>query len=396
MRRPHLTVSAADVQRHFAEVLAPVLGPWPAVRRCTADVVLSVLAYAAARITSVADACLRLTDAPDADTVLGHLARQLPAPDVLDRRVRRALAAHLPRDVRRGRWVVAIDTTLVPYHGRPFADPAEVCRGQPKSGTTHFHAYATAYLVRGGRRFTLALIGVRKGDTPDHVVRELRRRVAAAGITPKVLLLDRGFNTAGVVRYLQAARQPFVMPQAVRGRAPKGGHLTGLRAIRATHPTGWTTHAWIPTGDRRVTVDLCVLRRRRRDRRGHRAFLYACGRVRMAPAAVYRTHRLRFGVETSYRQLHQARIRTTTRRPALRFLFVAVAVLLRNLWAWLHWVALAAPRRGGRRVQLHRLRFRTLTLWLAHLAEARFRYRDDTTAERPPAEHVGPNRRRER
>jgi len=353
-------------------MLAPVLGPWPMVRTCTVEAVLTVLAYAAARITSLTDACRRLANAPDSDTVLGHLARHLPMLKLLDRRVRETLVAHLPRAIRRGRWIIAIDTTLIPYHGQPFADPAEVYRGQAKSGTTHFHAYATAYLVRAGCRFTLAMV---------MVVRELRQRVVATGVSPRLFLLDRGFATAGVVRYLQTARQAFIMPQAVHGKAPKNGPLTGLRAIRANAKTGWAKYSWKPNGQRRVTVDLCVLRRRRTDRRGHRAFLYACGRVRMNPAAVYRTYRRRFGVETSYRQMNQARIRTTTRRPTLRFLFVAIAVLLRNLWAWLHWTTLAARRRGHRRIQLHLLRLRTLTLWLAHLAEQLFQYFDHTRAE---------------
>jgi putative transposase len=390
MRRTHHTLSAAEVQQHFVHLMAPLLGPWPAVRTCTLQAVLSVLAYAAARITSVTDACLRLADAPDSDTILGHLARQLPTGDLLDRRIRRTLVGHLPRAIRRSRWTIALDTTLIPYHGQPFAQPAEIYRGQPKSGTTHFHAYATAYLVRAGCRFTLALIGVRHGDTPDQIVRQLCRRVVAAGVKPKLFLLDRGFQTAGVVRYLQAARYAFIMPQAVHGKAPAHARLTGLRALRAHHPTGWTTYTWKPRGQRRVCVELCVLRRRRRDRRGHRAFLYACGRVRMTPSTVYATYRRRFGVETSYRQMNQTRIRTTTRRPTLRLLFVALALLLRNLWVWLHWSLLAARRRGHRQVQLRCLRLRTLTLWLAHLAESVFRYSDQTPAERLPDEGVGP------
>jgi hypothetical protein len=204
-------------------------------------------------------------------------------------------------------------------------------------------------------------------------------------------LLDRGFNTARVVRYLQAARHAFIMPQAVHGKASQNGRLTGLRAIRESHPTGWTTYTWKPLGQRRVRIDLCVLRHRRTDRRGHRAFLYACGRVRRTPATVYRTYRRRFGVEASYRPMNQARIRTTTRRPTLRLFFVAVALLLRTLWVWLHWTALATRRRGPRRVQLDRLRRRTLILGLAHLAEAHFRFADWTRAKRPPHEHVGPN-----
>jgi hypothetical protein len=396
MRRLQHTLTAVEVQHQFAELLAPLLGPWPAARRCTFAAVAAVLAYAAARITSVSDACARLLGAPDGDTVLGWLARLIPSAEDLDRRLGAALTDTLPRALRRGRWVVAIDTTLIPYHGSPFADPAEIYRGQAKGGTTHFHAYATAYLVRHGRRFTLALVWVRYGTAAEGVVRELRRRVVAAGVNPRLFLLDRGFNTAGVVRYLQSARQRFIMPQAVHGKAPADGRLTGLRAIRATHPTGWTTYSWKPAGRRRVSVDLCVLRRRRKDRRGHRAFLYACWGVRTAPATVYRRYRLRFGIETSYRQMNQARIRTTTRRPTLRLLFVGIALVLRNLWAWLHWVALASPRRGGRRVRLDRLRFRTLVLWLAHLAEQAFGYRDQTDSEVPPREDIGPKRKRRR
>jgi hypothetical protein len=393
MRPPQHTLAAAEVQHLFTHWLAPILGPFPAVRRATAAAVTAVLAYAAHRLSSVADACGRLAGAPDGDTVLGRLAQLLPDPDALDRRLRGALAEHLPRALRRGRWVVAVDITLVPYHGRPFRDPAEVYRGQPKSGTTHFHAYATAYLVRDGRRFTLALLWVRHGTPPADVVRELLRRARAAGVRIRLVLLDRGFNCGGVVRYLQAARTPFVMPQAVHGRAPAGGRLRGLRAVRASHPTGWTTYTWQPRdAGRRVTVDLCVCRRRRRDRRGHRVFLYACGGVRAAPAWVKAVYRRRFGVETSYRQMNRARVRTTTRRPALRLLFVGVALLLRNLWAWLHWTALARRRRGGRRVQLDSLRFATLLLWLAHRAEQAFGYHDHTPAEAPPTDDLADSR----
>src|SRR5262249_40160123 len=150
---------------------------------------------------------------------------------------------------------------------------------------------------------------------------ELLRRARAAGVQIRLVLLDRGFHCAGVVRYLRSARTPFVMPQAVHGKAPADGSLRGLRAIRARHPTGWTTYTWPPVRHPRVTVALCVCRRRRRDRRGHRVFLYACWGVRASPAWVRAVYRRRFGIETSYRQMHRARARTTTRRPALRLLF---------------------------------------------------------------------------
>jgi hypothetical protein len=50
-------------------------------------------------------------------------------------------------------------------------------------------------------------------------------------------------------------------------------------------------------------------------------------------------------------------------------LFVGIALLLRNLWVWLHWAFLATPHRGARVLNLHKLRFRTWLMWLAHVAE---------------------------
>ena len=394
MRRVEHTLRANEVQDLACQLLTPLFGVWPPVRTCTLDVVIAILTYAASRITSITDACVRLRDAVDADIVMARLAEQLVDRDTLDRRLRLLLQASMPRCLRRGKWIIAIDTTLVPYHGEPLLHGAEIFRSQPKHGTTHFHCYATAFVIRDGLRFTLAILPVSGGTPMCDVVRELRRRIVAAGINSKLFLLDRGFNNAGVVRYLQAARQPFIMPQAVHGKKPKNGLSTGLRAIRERHRTGWTRYSWKPAdGGRRVSVDLCVLRRVRVDRRGHRAFLYACWGVRRSPTDVYGVYRLRFGVETSYRQMNQCRIRTTTRNPALRLLFVAVALLLRNLWAWLHWTTLAEPRRGGRRVRLERLRLRAMVNWLLHLVEAWLGWADQANADHPPDQPLGTPRR---
>jgi putative transposase len=81
--------------------------------------------------------------------------------------------------------------------------------------------------------------------------------------------------------------------------------------------------------------------------------------------------------------LRQARIATTTRDPVLRLLFVGLALLLRNVWVWLHWEVLSHPRRGGRRIDLDQLPFRAMLLWLQHVAEALLRFCDETRADHP-------------
>src|SRR4030066_67792 len=123
--------------------------------KCTASVVISILLYAASRITSVFDACQRLGAAPS------------------DQAVRDALRETLP----------PIDETQ--------------------------------------RRFTVAMTRVLYGEAMKEVVQHLLQQAGRIGVKPRYLLLDRGFYSVEVVRYLQAARYPFLMPVARRGRKPR-------------------------------------------------------------------------------------------------------------------------------------------------------------------------------
>ena len=84
---------------------------------------------------------------------------------------------------------------------------------------------------------------------------------------------------------------------------------------------------------------------------------------------VKETYRQRFGIETSYRQMNQCRIRTTTKKFNVRFLYVAIGLLLRNLWVWLHHFVLSSPRRGLSAVQLGILRVERMLIWLEQVAE---------------------------
>jgi putative transposase len=62
--------------------------------------------------------------------------------------------------------------------------------------------------------------------------------------------------------------------------------------------------------------------------------------------------------------VHQAKIKTSSRNPVLRLLFAGVALVLRNVWVWLHAEVVAQPRRGGRRLHTASLRLNRMLLWL--------------------------------
>src|SRR4051794_4915537 len=164
MRPPHHIFDRKKVHRLAAEHLQAHLKFEDYKRKCSAQVLWSLLLAAAARITSLSDTCQRLRDAPSDETARKALLATLPDYAVLQRRLNATPAGHLPKALRKHPQRLAIDLTLIPYHGRHFRDLNEVYRGQAKDGTSHFHAYATAYVVKHGQRYTAALTGVRKGE----------------------------------------------------------------------------------------------------------------------------------------------------------------------------------------------------------------------------------------
>jgi hypothetical protein len=382
------TLTATTVYHHARFLLQEHLGLTDFSPACPARTLLAVVFAATARLTSLFAAGLRLLGAPSPETLRKALLASLPGPDELEDRLNDALAAHLPRRLRRRRQRLAIDLTLVPYHGRYDRHPAEVLRGRAKGGTTHFHAYATAYLALRGQRFTVALTAVRRDDPLKDVLRRLLRRAAAAGIRPALLLLDRGFYSVAVLRYLQAARYPFLMPLVCRGR--KAGHPqgpSGSRVFQYRRRGGWGDHTLRERGGRTATVSVGVHVRNRRGRRGRRGrerLVYGFWGLRpKAVAWLSATYRRRFGIESSYRQLREAKAKTCSRKPAVRLFLVGVALVLRNVWVWLHYASLSTPRRGGRRLNPGRLRFKALLLMLLHEAERWLGVSDDVTVDRP-------------
>jgi putative transposase len=81
---------------------------------------------------------------------------------------------------------------------------------------------------------------------------------------------------------------------------------------------------------------------------------------------------LRFQIETSYRIKNQARIRSTTKNPVLRLLYVALAFILVNLWVYLLWQVVSATRRGGRQVFQARLPLKTMLSFIRQVVERHF------------------------
>ncbi len=376
MRPVHYTLSPTLVCRQAVALLVTHLA-LPAFRtRVPAALLARLLLWATATRRSLSALCRRSTHAPSDETVRQALLVALPPTEQeLQRRLLAGLHALVPRAARRRALPMALDLHLRPYYGTP-RTPG-VVGGQRKDGTRYFWAYATLVVLVQGLRVTVGLTAVARGQPLTALLETLLEQARQAGVRPAWLLLDRGFYAADVVQWLQQRQVAFVMPMIRRGRADRG---TGTQPFFArSRATGWATYTWTArprrwdavAGKKRkgpaltVTADVCVV-----ARPGQRPWVYLGHGVRWSPDLVRKRYRLRFGIETSYRQLHACLALTTSRDRRVRLLLIGLALFLRQWWVWLHYEVLAERRpHGRRRWHLERLRLEDVKLWV-HTAMA--------------------------
>lgn len=332
-----------------------------------------VLVLAAARQSYIETVCNGLADAPDSNTVRGYLKEQLTSDQIgaLQRACNRALASQLPTWLRDHPKEVALDLHDEPYYGQDdLTDPnCWVCRGEARQGTTRFYRCATAYVMHKDVRFTLAVEFVHPDDDLVTITRRLMRRVKALGVTVKCYYLDKGFCTIPVLRWLQA--QPDL---AAIIAAPIRGKKGGTRALCQGQRSYRTQHTFRSQKYGQLTVPVAVIRTFRTLKNGRRKavwLVYVLLNQDDVPLRTIRKrYRRRFGIESSYRLLEQVRGRTTARNPALRFLWMGLALLIGNIWLALHWRYLRRRGSGPRRVARQHFTLARMAHFLEHAIEA--------------------------
>jgi putative transposase len=308
--------------------------------------IYTLLVAAAAEQRSLESVSHRFVSGPSANLVRHYLAERMLEPlavEELEERVNALLAACLPPGLVGRQVRIAIDLTLLPYYGSYADEPGELRRGQAKAGTTRFHAYASAYTIRNGRRVSVAVAFVQAEDTIADVLEELVARLQALRIGVRRLYLDREFASVAILRWL--SDQPFtsIVPVPKRGEA-LGRLLHGRKSLR-------TSYTMTSAEDGELTFPLWIVVRPA-EHGAEPAYLpfAVVGRAYspQSPRQVAEEYRQRFGIEASYRLMHQGLARTSSRDPGLRLVLVAIGLLLTNLWVWLKATLLAHTPRAER------------------------------------------------
>jgi putative transposase len=332
--------------------------------------VWDVLVAAAVERVTIEMASNLLEDAPSANTVRNAVKGLLGDDEQLaelETTVNAMLVARLPKKLLKRTRPCAVDLTEIPYHGRHEEDDEGVRRGRAKSGTTHFHCFATLYVIKKHKRYTLAVTLVKRSDLALDALKRLLKRGKTLGLRVRRLLLDRGFDNNGVIAYLEA--QPFqtLIPLTIRGEKARA-LLQGRQSYRTTF-----TRSSQKYGEQTFTVQVvCRYSKGRYRCKGLRHFAYILiGTIKMSPHQIFEEYRHRFGIETSYRLMNTVRARTTSKCAALRLFFVALALLLLNLWSYVKWHFLFVSKPGPRQLLHFLLPLARWRLWLWEMIKLR-------------------------
>ena len=216
-----------------------------------------------------------------------------------------------------GRHMLAIDTTDVPYWGSRDAwthySPSKRC---------YAHRYAVASILDGERRIPVSVRPVARGQFPEDVVEALLDDAEKAGVDVGLVMLDRGYHSAAVVKKLKEEGIPFVIGAKKTKRVKEaleafeeveGRVYTARLVIESREPEFIREEVFLAAwydGEDWVTV--------------------LCWGLEPEAAQIYWA---RWGVETCIRMLKLPLARTCSRSMALRWLLLLVSALLYVVYA---------------------------------------------------------------
>lgn len=354
---------------------------------CTSATLYEVLIGVAAHRSTIESVCAELAGAPDGETIRGYLNEQLRVEELpeLERRINAALAAHWPKQVRRGGAIeAAIDWHDRPYYGKAEQAQALWVRGKAKDGTTRFYRVASAYAIVRGQRVTLAIRFVLPEDETVEVLADLWRGLHQRGLRLSCLYLDKGFASVEVFDYLHSRGQPALIACPIRG---KDG---GTRALCQGNKSYRTVHTFQSGQGQAFTADIAVCRvfttakRTARHQRRGEWLVFVLIELDWTPKHCRQRYRKRFGIETSYRLSHKLLGWTTSPNPAYRFVLMGVGFILLNLWVELCWEFTQVARRGGRFLNAELFRQQRFINFLIHALEQLYGRISNITAPAPP------------
>ena len=205
--------------------------------------------------------------------------------------------------------------------------------GKRKNGTNRFEGYITMQIVSHRDPVTISGYPIANGESQTHYLGGLIENALRLGVAIEAVLLDRGFNSVDNILEMESYGVQYVMP--LRGSDRLGD------IIREVDAGGDPVREYTMTnGEGRQSVStLVVCPKKNPPKNAKTADRYVAfitnvkvddhrDLLRLIP----RTYRKRWGIETGYRVLKQARAKTKSTRTAARLFLMFFSLAYVNFW----------------------------------------------------------------
>lgn len=306
-----------------------------------ADIIHTII-HACTSQTTVNQVCKNNKHGPTEGTIRYRL--QNPDVETVQQSLNKMLKDNILETLPKRALSFAIDYVLIPFYGTE-QNKGDTLRSKARQGTTHFFAYASIYVILKNKRYTLAVKHVRKEESLKSSIDFLIKQVLGCGLKIKSLYLDREFFTVDMINHLQKRKIPFIIPCVLRGRS---GGIRNLLVGRESYSTQYTMRS----KDNEATFQANIVvkySKGKYKRKGVKHFAYAVYGMDIPIKNTFNEYRKRFGIESSYKLMNASRARTTSKKPALRLLYLGLGFLLINIWIYIQWTYLSIRRQGGRK-----------------------------------------------
>jgi len=331
-----------------------------------------------------------LKESADSNTIREYLNDyfKLDKLEELESQINSSLTAVIPRRVRRKAQEIGIDLHDQPFYGKDLTLLECTCRGEAKAGTTRFFRIATIYLRCNNVRLTLGVIFVLPNTDLVSIVANLLTDVKLKKIRVARLYLDRGFANNAIFKYLLKQKYPAMILCPIRGK-PTGSGTRSLCKGRKSYFTNHTFHSQ-NYGD--CKVKLAMIRKlvfnKDLQKRTEQWFAYVLIHNKPPLKKIFQIYRHRFAIESSYRTMRQLRVRSNSRNPMMRFIYMALGFILVNIWVCLQFLFTQVPKRGryGRTLDHSLFRLKRFASFLRHAIERIYSF---TTSIIAPALPIG-------
>jgi len=216
-----------------------------------------------------------------------------------------------------GPITLAFDETYEPYYGKKWSLWIHAYKNKVK-GATGSYKFMVCSIVLGEKRFVLYSVPMYRGQITWKLVDEILTRVQKY-VRVRLVLCDRGFCHKQTVRILEEKDIRYILlcPRWKNvKRFFEEGELEVIEHTKVFH------------NKQRYDVDMRYLLAY--NIFGHNwAFV---SNVRMNMLALILTYKGRWGIETTFRVLDHAEIKSKSSNIVVRTLFFMVAVVLYNAW----------------------------------------------------------------